>query len=307
MTIQSDSVFSCIKQTDIDRIRLRLTPICISTNVKLLQSPSPNRGPSSNMSNGPIPVNTPQQQNPPQMSPSPLASPAHTNTPLMNTPASTPTSNVLTMQNSSTSSMGKSGGPSNQNDRTTPISRVMGMQQSQMNALESSTHERDEDSQSPSDNHSVKGKCDIKQEHDIKSEMDEDANLMDTTSNNSNSNCGGKSVNNDMLSGMKAEIKAEAMDQGDNNSADSENDDMNETKDECKDEPMSPAESKMKIEKRSTIPEPIEQDSSEKDKKKKCRKFLSTNFNRFLLSSLASAYNFQKWNRNSSFCSHVAI
>lgn len=171
--------------------------------------------------------------------------------------------------------MGKSSGPSNQNDRSTPISRAINMPQSQMSALESASQDRDDDSQSPSDNNSVKGKCDIKQEHDIKSEMDEETNLMDTNSNNSNSNCGGKSVNNDMSSsGMKTEIKAEAMDQGDNNSADSENEEMNETKDECKDEPMSPAESKMKIEKRSTIPEPIEQDSSEKDQKKKCREFL---------------------------------
>lgn len=186
------------------------------------------------------------------------------------------------MQNSSTSSsgMGKSSGPLNQNDRSTPISRAINMPQSQMSALESSTQDRDEDSQSPSDNNSVKGKCDIKQEHDIKSEMDEETNLMDTNSNNSNSNCGGgKSVNNDMsTSGMKAEIKAEAMDQGDNNSADSENDEMNESKDDCKDEPMSPSDSKMKIEKRSTIPEPIEQDSSETDVKKKCCKFFPLPF-----------------------------
>lgn len=232
------------------------------------------------MSNGPIPVNTPQQPNAPQMSsPSPLASPAHTNTPLMNTPASTPTSNVMTMQNSTTSSsssIGKTGaiGGPNQNDRTTPISRPMNLPTQQMtSALESSTQERDEDSQSPSDNNSIKGKCDIKQEHDIKSEMDEESALMDTNSNNSNSNCGGKSINNDMAPSIKMEIKTEAMDQGDNNSADSENDDMNETKDEMKDEPLSPVEIKPKIEKKSAIPEPIEQDMSEKDKKKKCRKY----------------------------------
>lgn len=224
------------------------------------------------MSNGPIPVNTPQQPNPPQMSsPSPLASPAHINTPLMNTPASTPTSNVMTMQNN-TSSMGKSSGGSKQNDRATPISRPINIA-SQMSALESATQERDEDSQSPSDNNSVKGKCDIKQEHDNKSEMDEDTSMMDTNSNNSNSNYGGKSVHNDMGSGIKTEIKTEAMDQGDNNSADSENDDMNEVKDDIKDEPMSPTDNKPKIEKKSTIPEPIEQDSNEKDRKKKCCKY----------------------------------
>lgn len=147
-----------------------------------------------------------------------------------------------------------------------------------MSALESAAQERDEDSQSPSDNNSVKGKCDIKQEHDIKSEMDEDNNLMDTNSNNSNSNCGGKSCNNDRSSGIKTEMKTEAMDQGDNNSADSENDDMNDTKDHEKDEPMSPADTKPKLEKKSAIPEPIEQDSTEKDKKKKCRKYTSILF-----------------------------
>lgn len=253
----------------------------------ILQSPSPsNRGPLSNMSNGPIPVNTPQQSNAPQLSsPSPLASPAHTNTPLMNTPASTPTSNVMSMQNS-TSSMGKSnasgagGSGPNQNDRATPI-RTLSMQ-SQMSALESAAQERDEDSQSPSDNSSVKGKCDIKQEHDIKSEMDEETNLMDSNSNNSNSNCGGKNINNDM-SNIKSELKTEAMDQGDNNSADSENDDMNEVKDEIKDEPMSPSDVKPKVEKKSTIPEPIEQDMTEKDKKKKCRTYLPFAFLIFFL------------------------
>lgn len=75
-------------------------------------------------------------------------------------------------------------------------------------------------------------------------------------------------------SGMKTEIKAEVMDHCDNNSADGKKKEINDTKDECTDESMSPADSKMKIEKRSTIPEPIKQDSSEKDKKKKCRKLL---------------------------------
>lgn len=176
------------------------------------------------------------------------------------------------MQNN-TSSMGKSNSGTNQKDRSTPISRALNLP-SQMSALESSMQERDDDSQSPHDNNSVKGgKCDIRPEHDIKTEMDEETNLMDSNSNNSNSNCGGKNMNNDMGTGIKTEMKTEPMDQGDNNSADSENDDMNEVKDEIKDEPMSPADSKPIVGKKSAIPEPIEQDSSEVNKKKRCGKF----------------------------------
>lgn len=203
-----------------------------------------------------------------------LSSPNHTNnTTASNTPASTPNSNMMSVQNN-TSSIGKSNSGTNQSDRATPISRSLNMP-SQMTALESAAQERDEDSQSPGENNSIKGKCDIKQEHDIKTEADDDANMMDTNSNNSNSNCGGKNVNNDMSSGIKTEIKGDPMDQGDNNSAESDNEEMNECKDEIKDEPMSPSDEKPKIEKKSTIPEPIEQDGNEKDKKKKCRKYLA--------------------------------
>lgn len=167
-----------------------------------------------------------------------------------------------------------------QNDRVTPTSRPMSASlSSQMSALEAASQDRDDDSSqaSPIETNTNKGKSEIKQEHNIKTEMDDEPSLMDTNSNHSNSNCG-KNTSNDMpsksMSSMKAEVKTEAMDQGDN--GESENDDMNETKHEIKDEPMSAEEDdadekKPKTETKPVIPEPIQQDKSETaDKKKKC-------------------------------------
>lgn len=120
-----------------------------------------------------------------------------------------------------------------------------------------------DESQSP-DTGRTKGKCEkVKQEPGVKSEMDDDSSMMDT---NSNSNCGGKNTNNAMS--VKPEIKTELMETGETH--DSENDDMNETKDDIKDEPMSPVDDKPKMEKKSSVPEPIEQDNTDKDTKKKC-------------------------------------
>lgn len=188
-----------------------------------------------------------------KQSPSPLASPAHTNMTTVNTPASTPKPNLMSMPNTIPStSMGKL------NPKDSMSRSILNLNPS--TSLDSSGLDMDE-SQSPNDGSRTKGKCDkVKQEPDVKSEMDDDS-MMDT---NSNSNCGGKNANND----MKSEIKAEPMDQGEGH--DNDLDDMNDTKDDIKDEPMSPSDDKPIIEKRSSVPEPIEQDGADKDAKKKC-------------------------------------
>lgn len=136
---------------------------------------------------------------------------------------------------------------------------------SQMAALEAAARDQDEDSQSPDNNN--KGKCEIKQEGDIKTELDDDS--FNARGGGAG---GGKNTNNDVAS-VKTEIKTEPME------VDASGTDGIKIKEEIKDEPMSPssaAEAQLKRDAtKPMVPEPIQPNAT--DKKKKCRKFLVTN------------------------------
>lgn len=162
-------------------------------------------------------------------------------------------------------------------DRTISVARPMANSlSSQMAALEAAARDRDEDSQSPSDSNGNKGKCEIKQESNVKHDMDDDSNMMDGNSNSG----GGKNVSNDMGGNIKTEIKSEAMDTDHSASGSGIFDPIMQIKKEIKEEPMSPTnESKPDI--KPVILEPIQINAL--DKKKKCCKYTTSNLSPSLL------------------------
>lgn len=218
----------------------------------LVSAPSPS--PSLN-SNGPIPVSTP---NPPSVSSMmPLSSPLSSPSQLSgnNCISTTNAQNSMNSHNSSTMGKGNlsSDRPISNMSRTTSSSFT-----SQMAALEAAAHEREEDSQSPDDNNTNKGKLDMKQEKDIKREIDDFSyNNMDSSSS------GGKNIKSEGK--FKSEnMKMEPMDVDHMQSSDSQS----------KDDRMSPEnKSGLVTDIKPIIPEPIQCTSNAVDQKKKCCKY----------------------------------
>lgn len=215
--------------------------------------PVPSPSPSLS-SNGPIPVSTPNPpsvssliQSAPEPTPPPsLLSPSHSNSGPITTPSTTPTSNIMSSSQIATS-IGKGG--SGSSDRPMQSRPMTNSLSSQRAALEAAARDRDEDSQSPDNNN--KGKCEIKQESDIKKEGDDDYNSSGAT--------GGKNINSEM--NIKQTIKTEPMDVDHSENI--------QPKEEIKDEPMSPSNSDgTKSDTKPVVPQPIQ--PNELDKKKKC-------------------------------------
>lgn len=136
-----------------------------------------------------------------------------------------------------------------------------------MAALEAAARDRDENTPSPETGGGAqKGKLDsIKEEDDIKKEIDDGENShMDSS--------GGKNVNNETMN-IKSEIKSESMDV--DPTGNNESSGMIKEEVKIKDEPMSPSQSGdqkiIKTEVKPVVPEPIQPNAL--DKKKKCCKF----------------------------------